>query len=291
MSVVDFFIIGAPKCGTSALDSYLSKHPDIYMAPNEPNFFADDVVGIHHTPEDEYFQWFAANEGKLKGEASPIYIYSKEAVPRILKHNPDAKMIALVRDPVTMAASWHNQMHKHLHEDVADFEEAWRKQGSRKKGEGIPERCIDPVLLQYQDICSIGSQLSKVLELVPRENILVLRQDNFMSDTRRIYINILDFLGVKDDGQANFKQVNPSAHVKSHLLQSIIKRPYPVLRPIGKMMRRFGIEPKALLLKLNLKKTKVSIDPDFEKELRAVFLDEVVLLEKILGQNLPEWKA
>ena len=72
MSVVDFFIIGAPKCGTSALDSYLSKHPDIYMAPNEPNFFADDVAGIHHTPADEYHAWFAAHENAKK--AAQIFV-------------------------------------------------------------------------------------------------------------------------------------------------------------------------------------------------------------------------
>ncbi len=290
MEQVDFFIIGAAKCGTSALDSYLSKHPDIYMCPNEPNTFASDVDGVHHTSETEYFENFKGKDGLLKGDASPIYIFSQEAVPRILKHNPKAKLIALVRDPVTMAASWHNQMVKHLDEDITDFEQAWEMQDARKNGEHIPERCGGPVLLQYRDMCSIGTQLKNVLSIASREQVLILRQDEFLSDTRKTYLQVLEFLGLKDDGQTEFTQVNPSAKVKSDFVQRIVKGRYPLLKPLARFLFKFGLDPRTFLIRLNLKKSRVTLSPEFEQKLRKEFEGEVILLEEILGCDLSAWK-
>ena len=290
MENIDFFVIGAAKCGTSALDSYLSKHPDIYLANNEPNFFAQEVHGIHHTPKEEYWSGFANSNKLLKGDVSPIYIFSKEAVALIHEKYPTAKIIVLYRDPAKMAASWHNQMVKFWNEDQKDFKVAWNLQEQRRLGKQVPDRLKNVDLVDYQKMCSIGTQLKRVFEIVPRDQILVIRQDDLMNDTRSTYLKVLDFLGLKDDGQSDFKKVNPSAKIRSPFLHKYILRPYPFLRPVAKLMRSLGFDVRRSVTRANFKSSNVTIDPEFETLLRDTFKGEVEILESLLETDLREWK-
>src|SRR4051812_22016289 len=99
----DFFIAGAPKSGTTALFEYLSRHPSVFMPDiKEPNFFSSDL----HTKgqrfrADEYLALFeAARSDQLTGEASAIYLYSAVAVARLMQHNPRARVVVILRNPV-----------------------------------------------------------------------------------------------------------------------------------------------------------------------------------------------
>ena len=115
-----FLIIGAQKCGTDALYHALKQHPDIAMSPNkEPFFFLMDgrlpdyrLPGPRYTNRlvydwEAYQQLFAGAEGKRAiGEASAIYLSSyfpEKTAARIRDRIPDAKLIALVRQPALAA--------------------------------------------------------------------------------------------------------------------------------------------------------------------------------------------
>ena len=292
MSTIDFFIIGAPKSGTTALASYLARHPDVYMStPKEPNYFVDDVPGYNRMDKDEYFNLFKNRKEKCKGEASTIYLYSDKAVPNILEYNPNARFIVLIRDPVKMFASWHNQLMKHFIEEEANPKKAWDLQEQRKLGERIPALCKIPDLLQYRDTCAIGHQIKRATARIPQDNLLVLRQDELQNDTRGVYLKVLNFLGVPDDGQDSFKRENQSAKPRSSLVQKLVQRPYPWLRPLGRILRKMEIDPRSILFRMNLKKTKVSLDPDFEKELRTLFEEEIEMLEETLQQDFSDWRT
>ena len=97
----DFFIVGAPKCGTTALYEYLRPHPNVFMSTvKEPHFFAKDLGSYPHIKTDEeYAALFAgANEQHLRvGEASVYYLRSAVAIPNIREFNPDARLIAMFR--------------------------------------------------------------------------------------------------------------------------------------------------------------------------------------------------
>ena len=81
----------------------------------------------------------STNEHLAIGEASVYYLYSPLAVRRLLKFNPHALMIAMIRNPIDMAYSYHSQMLWNAIEDVEDFPTAWALQAERKAGRKLPK--------------------------------------------------------------------------------------------------------------------------------------------------------
>ena len=106
----NFFILGAPKCGTTSLAAWLGEHPNIFVSSEkEPNFFnTEDKRGITNTLE-QYEDLFreAGTEHVAVGEATVWYLSSPEAIDRILKYNSDARFIVMVRNPLEMAPALH----------------------------------------------------------------------------------------------------------------------------------------------------------------------------------------
>lgn len=128
----DFFIAGAPKCGTIAMCAYLAQNPNIFIPRNtEPNFFASDLTGKRTIrTEAEYLNLFRDGGGKLCGEGSTWYLFSKRAAKEIYDFNPDAKIIIMLREPVEFLRSLHNQLLFDGNEDIEDFQEALRAEQS-----------------------------------------------------------------------------------------------------------------------------------------------------------------
>src|SRR5687767_14301335 len=110
MPLPNFFIIGAPKCGTTSLYEYVRQHPDVYMSPlKEPVYWAFDPDGprdpdrlrkFRVTTREEYERLFEGATGqRILGEASPVYLASERAARAIRENIPHAKMVVLFRDP------------------------------------------------------------------------------------------------------------------------------------------------------------------------------------------------
>ena len=108
----NFFIVGGPKCGTTSLWSWLRTHPDIFMSHlKEPNFFnSDDNLGISGLTEYEALFRDARVSHTAVGEASVWYLSSPVAVQNILRFEPEARFIVLLRNPIEMAVAMHSQM-------------------------------------------------------------------------------------------------------------------------------------------------------------------------------------
>ena len=124
----DFFIVGAPKCGTTALANYLGQHPDIFMAKQkESHHFATDLI-----PYDDYWRnrnhylkiFQEAKENQIIGEASVFYLLSQEAAKNIKKFSPNAKIIIMLRNPVDLLYSHYFQAVYNGRETITDFEKA-----------------------------------------------------------------------------------------------------------------------------------------------------------------------
>jgi hypothetical protein len=149
----EFAIVGAPRCGTTAMYRYLASHPGVAMSSQkEARFFSTDIdTGKRASSWAEYEAlWDRAPPGALRGEATPDYIQSKVAIRALLAARPDAKLIAMVRNPVEIVASHHAQLHVDGIEDAADLETAWRLQERRKRGEALPRGCTrSPAVFQY----------------------------------------------------------------------------------------------------------------------------------------------
>ena len=295
----DFAIVGARKCGTTALYSYLATHPGIAMSEHkEPCFWSRDLAAVWKPMERADYDalWANAPPGALRGEASPVYLESQVAVPDLLAARPDVRLIAMVRNPVEMAASRHASLFVEFHEDVADFETAWRLQERRMRGEAIPPGCKAPALVQYRNYAAIGDQLERFLALVPAEQRLVVVYEDFRADTHREYLRTLALLGLTDDGRANFAPVQQNLALHWPGLpgfQARLGRRLGWLRrPARAVAHAMGLSPAAVLNKANLHRARRKpLRPQFEQELIADFLPQIEKLERLLGRDLAAWKA
>jgi hypothetical protein len=299
-SLPDFYIVGAPKCGTSALFSYLGAHPGIAMSDvKEPHYWSRDFNPLRPRPpsREAYLDlWTDAPAGALRGEASTHYARSRVAIPAIQAESPDARFILMLRDPFEMAMAWHAQLIFMFEENVASFPKAWRLQEERRQGRRIPPECPDPEVLQYRNVCALGEQLERFVALVKPERRLVLLFDDFVSDTRGQYLKVLSFLGLPDDGRRLFPKVNATQTRRFPLLsqwhRGAGRRLGGLYGPLRAVARRLGLSPSAAIDGFNLRqRPRLGQTPAFERSVRLAFSDEVRKIEAITGRDLGHWRT
>lgn len=293
-----FFIVGAPKCGTTALSEYLRAHPQIFISdPKEPFFFCTDFPEErrHFKSVDEYEALFSdVSENVVAvGEASTWYLASSVAVRELVSYQPDAKIIIMLRNPVDMAFSLHSQNIVVQDEDCLDFERAWMLRDERRCGRELPATCGNPKFLQYGDICSLGQQLERVMKIVPKRNMLCIVYDDFSSDTRGIYKNVLDFLGVEDDGRTDFARINASRGYKLSLVHKVMfsSSVYSRLQKAKSWLgikRGLGIYSTVENFNI-IERERKPMSEDLAFELKQYFREDVKLLSSLLGRDLTHW--
>jgi len=288
----NFFIIGAPKCGTTSLAYWLSEHPQIYFSPvKEPFFFSSDVFQ-NFSSWEEYLGLFAdANEDhRAIGEGSTHYLFSRVAVQRIEEAFEDPKYVVVVRDPVDMAYAFHQQQIYGLNENIKDFEKAWRLSPERRAGKQVPPSCQSPMLLDYQNFCLVGEQIERLYAVVPKGRVLILKLDDFRVDSQKEYLKVLRFLNLEDDGRQNFQVYNQAKRWR-HKWQGRIVR--GLSKFINEIKYKRQTLPRKSLGVVDFLKQKTLINdqrpkltPAFEFELRAFYRDDVSLLSHLLNEDL-----
>lgn len=298
----DFFIVGAPKCGTTALSEYLRDHPQAFVSrPKEPHYFCGDFDYYYRPGErtlEHYLQLFEEADDRhlAVGEASVWYLYSHDAVPAILDFDPAARIIAMVRSPVEMVPSLHSQLLYALDEDEPDVERAWRLQDERAEGRSLPPGCRVPEFLQYREACRLGAQIERLMGVVPEGQLEVIVFDDLRADTRRVYARTLEFLGLPDDGRDDFPRVNANKQHRAGALARFTQRPPRTLvRAAERVKRVAGVERLGVLQRVRDRNRVVverrPVDPAFLDELRVEFADDVALLGRLIGRDLSAWTA
>jgi hypothetical protein len=289
-----FFLIGAPKCGTTALHSYLSGHPKIFLPTLTQEYFSKDLnIRSWHSLED-YMEGFPKQDTgySVVGERSVWYLYSKEAVSNIVKFNPKAKFIVMLRSPLEMAPSLYREMLFDGHEHSSSFQEAWNAQEERKKvGKGVYR---EPKMLQYGDICKLGEQMQRLFAVVPQEQIKVLLLDDLKNDAKKVYEDVLEFLDVPSDGRKEFPIVNANKQPRSLAVHAVLHGVnHPIFRRLPAVLRNRKL--KEFIAWISLKNTarsqKDSLSPKFRLQMREYFAKDILLLERILKRDLPAWKV
>jgi hypothetical protein len=287
---LDFVIAGAPKCGTTSLWNYLRAHPGVFMPANkEPNYFCNDLPAERVGTLAEYEALFsAAPSHALKGEASVFYLYSKLAIGQIMVHNPNAKIIVMLRNPVESTRSMHAfRWNNHL-EDVGDFEQAWRLQESRLEGRRLPPRWPYPQLLQYGAQNSFAPQVRRLLAQVPRKQCLFLLFEEFFADPSRQFARVLEFLELPPDpARTAFPVVNQTVGVRSLRLDRLLCRPPQPLLALRHAAHAVGLHPMRALRLLNrVAGERPPLRESFRAELEEYFSADVAELERLLGRVL-----
>lgn len=207
-----FFIIGAPKCGTTSLTDWLSQHPAIHIPMKEIHFFNTDHRRRVMRSLAQYEALFT-EPNKLSGDSSVWYLYSQEAVPNILNYNPLAKFIVCLRDPVEMAFSLHRQLVFNGDEDAPDLRTAMALEPARRAGANV--KCYERSHLCYSSVCALGEQMNRLLSHT--QNVHSVYLEDMKRDPQRTYKGVLDFLGLPH-AEIEFTHKNPAMAHRSNKL-------------------------------------------------------------------------
>ena len=293
MKKPNFFIIGAPKCGTTSLAAWLSEHPNIYMSPRkEPFFFnTDGVVGLRTINQYERLFKDAGPEHSAVGEASTHYLISKRAIPNILEYNPNAKLIVCLRNPIEMAPALHSELLWQGREPVRDFNKAWHLQYERLHGNKVPFTTARkyPYLLQYGSFCCLGEQLSRVLSHVSKDQIMTIMLDDMKEAPRRVYAKALSFLGLFDNGKTEFPVLNKSKRTKSLLLANVIKTASAIKNKLYAEKMPFFSPTRFIMEKNMVYMKREEIPTKLKAELIEYFKSDIQLLSKLIERDLTNW--
>lgn len=291
-----FFIVGAPKCGTTAMGRYLAAHPDVFMSvPKEPFFFATDLPGMRKvTSQDAYLELFSQGAGKarLSGEASTLYLFSKEAVANIQQFDPASRLIVMLRNPVELVHAFHGQLLYGFFEDEPDFTRAWDLQEARAGGASLPSGCREPALLQYASVGALGSQVQRLLDGADRDRILFLIFDDLVRDPAGVYAQVLRFLGLPHDGRTDFPRQNPSqAHrfrSLSKLKTALFRRSPLFERAFWRVVRGAGLEAAARKLVVR-PRPRTPLPSETRSRLLEWAAPEIETLARSVNRDLSHW--
>lgn len=296
--VRSFFLIGAPRCGTTFVAKLLARHPQVcFSKPKEPHVFVREANPLSPREYLHRYHPHLTRAHRVIAEGSPSYLYDPEASRRILDFDPDARFAVCVRNPVEMAPSYHARLVYTLDEDVQDFEEAWSLQAARARGERVPRRCRDARLLQYRAACSLGEQLEGLFARVERERCFVAVFDDLTANPDKVYRDLLDFMGLDHDERTEFAPKNQHREFESPRLQAyLMNPPRPVAALIGVWERHGWGTPRAYrafqkwLKRSNTRKVaRPPLGRGTREMLRATFASDVQKLSDLLGRDLSHW--
>jgi Sulfotransferase family len=305
MSWPDFLLIGTPKGGTTALHSALVGHPQLFLSRvKEPKFFLCDGSspsratqrgpGDAHSSrewvwrESDYRALFGdAGDGVLRGESTPFYLYDLEAQRRIAATIPDARLIAIIRDPVDRAYSNWTHLWSDGLEPVPDFLDALALEDERVARGYAP-------FWHYSRLGLYGAQLQHLYTLFPREQVLVLRYRQLAEEPAQTIATVCDFLGVEDHPAVRSRPDNVHPYVRPGLRSAAFGRviragaavgsfaPPSVWRRVERPLRHAlhaggGLRP--------------ALTVDQRREALTRFADDIGVLEGVTGRSFADWRA
>lgn len=286
----NFFIVGAPKCGTTSLANWLRQHPQVFFSdPKEPFYFCPDITSSLWPTLDKYEQLFdgACERHRAVGEGSTSYLLSKIAVPRILAYEPEARFIVMLRSPLEMALSLHSELVFQLYEDITDFESAWRAQQQRRRGKRIPKHCRAPALLQYGNVCQLGEQLERLYREAQRDQVQVIFLEDMKTDPLRIWLKVTSFLEIEAQPLPDFAPSNLRKTFRSRSVSIL-------LRLLPRLKRTIGLKGRTGLLRAAHRwnrrpAKKQEVSRSLRAEMVKYFEDDVLRLSRLTGRDLSHW--
>ena len=287
----DFYILGAPKAGTSSLAQYLDDHVGVFMSkPKEPRYFAEDFADRPISDERSYLNLFdQADEGAILGEGTTDYLMSEVAVRRILAVRPDARFIVMLRNPIEMVMAMHAQERKNGYETIVDPAEAWSAIGRRKAGRGVPALCNEPKRLFYDDRCRLGEQIERLKETVAADQLQIIFMEDFAAETEQVYREAAAFIGIDADEPRDFPVVNQRHNVKYPAMIKLWKLGKTAKDRLG-IRTNFGLLSKVQALGLSNEAVEPSSDrAAFKRLLRDEFEADIQRLAELTGRDLSRW--
>lgn len=273
--MIDFIGLGAQKSGTSWAYTCLYEHPEVCMPIKEIHFFSRPRY-------QEGISWYESQfkncvPGKLRGEWSTSYLYSEEAPARIHKHYPNAKLLAILRNPVDRAYSQYRN--------------------AIRAGEISKTTAFDEYSAKEKSVWEQGlyaQQLTRYYEYFPKDQILVLIYEDIQKDPIAFMKTIHRFLGIEEDFIASM--VHTEVNVGRTPTVVGIDR---VMHHIAEFLRTHGLDQfvhavkktgiPELIRSANTAEGKKKTKDGFDSaKAKRYFSDDVLRLSRMIGRDMRE---
>ncbi len=282
----NFFIVGAPKAGTTSLYHYLESHPDIYMSPiKEPNYFSYEEIIRQNlfyketkvgNTEDYESLFNNVTTEKAVGEASVSYLFYESVPAKIKKLVPKARIIIMLRNPVERAFS-HFAMDKRLGYVTMPFETIFENKSSAELSR-----------LYYQQYIELGNyypQIKRYVETFPPEQVKIFLLEDMKANTALFVKQLYKFLGVDENfipdvSKKHNSNVAPRGKLMGKLYRKTTLRhrlrnllPLPTVNFVKRVLFSTQLEtpsrPTVLKLKAYYKNDVKQLEQFLQRDLRA----------------------
>lgn len=291
------------KAGTTSMHSYLAQHPQIFMSARKElrwsGFTPDldsgsEADGGYFTRDlDEYLGHFAqATHEQVVGESAHVYLHSTQAAQRIRDFAPEARILIMLRDPVTMVHSRHQQNVWMGRDDITDFATALAAEDDRRAGRRLPPEAPYTRGLLYREACTMTPQVQRYLDVFGRSRVHFALLEDLAVRPLETYRGVLDFLGVDPDFvPSEMSVVNPSSELRSVKLQQTRARLAPIERTVRRIVpaRLFRVLSTPLRVIWDSNKRQAPRAPmaaELEAELTSYFTPDVASLSELVGRDL-----
>ncbi|GIG53684.1 sulfotransferase [Demequina activiva] len=272
--------------------------------PKEPGYLAPDLraesITVHGDAsrltvrdEREYEACFAgATSSELLGDASTWYLYSTEAAQTVRRHNPQARIVAMLRDPVEMIASLHRQYLNETTEDIRDLASAIAAEPARAQGTTVPARAAVPSLLQYRARGHYGKQLQRWVDAFGRDALLVVLTSELRDSPEHTYRAVVQHIGADSTHRPAFRAVHEATQPRSRLLNRVA-RSRAITAPTKALLgqRRYtALQKRVVEPALMEPARRAPIDRELARALRDHLRPHVEEASAIVGRDLvKEW--
>ena len=203
---VDFIVAGVQKAGTTTIHDFLAQHPQIALLRDQALHFFDKEE--HFSGEPDYRilhgNFDPGRRWRVAGEVTADYLYYPRALERIAAYNPEMKIIVSLRNPTERAFSQWN-MRREKNQEPLEFLDALK----RDQETGLSK---NPRGNAYIARSLYAPQLEKVFGLFPREQVLVVKYEDFRADPFPTVNHIFDFLSVDQKSPLKNKQRNVGSY-------------------------------------------------------------------------------
>lgn len=297
----NFLIIGAQKCGTTALYDVLRQHPEIYMSPvKEPFYFVlDGAPPSFQTPSEEYRAMLrysnesyaalfaGATNQRAIGEASALYLSSyqpERTAARIQAFNPQMRLIALIRQPAERAWSAFQYYYARGIEPLKRFEPALAAEATRQNNNDLPD------LRHFANGCYFAN-LKPYFERFPREQIRVYLYEEWNQQPQAVLRDIFAFLGVDETVVITPQRQNVTVSYRAQWLHNFLNNPNPIRRRLEQILRgRLRARVYGKLRAYN-RRRQPPLAAGLRRTLTERYRSDIEQLQTLIRRDLSHWIA
>ncbi len=286
MSLPDFLIVGAAKCGTTSLFDQLSRHPDVFTSiVKEPGFFISQNHLSSIRNWKDYQSLFKGKKDKIAGEASVSYLYDSKSPELIIeKLGNEVKIVIIMRNPIEMAFSLWKHRRRELNEDLDFFDaiQAWEK---RSMDTDFTEKNI-AYEWNYIGRAQFYEQVKRYLDRF--KNVRIFFFEEYMADPIRSFRELCEFLGINKELDVELELKNKAFYPKYGFLQKLLIKRMPTKELLKKILPiEFLMKIKLTLEKANRNEVnQLRLSQEERKKLIPYFHEDVEKLSRLLNKDL-----